>query len=167
MTEEETQTFVDSLRAEIVGYMEECGVADEIYVEEDVERILKALMTTKKALKDSKPSALFTAEKAVGYVQTYGAVYNDYTNEDDEWDCSCATPEMCQGDCETSSEFRTWNHAEKAHGRTYKRPIEAFKLHRETLHGYAWKDRAPCGCGCDTMENGMTARDYVKYMETQ
>lgn len=249
MTEEEVMTFADALRAEIVAYMDECGVRDETYVEEDVNRILTALMDLRKGPFGHKgPKGPFTVANASTLVQVHGSVYQDYTNGDEEWDCSCAMPEMCQGECETSEEFRAWTAKEIAEGRTHTKPITAFKMHKDenrasildgpfmaeeapdivrllgnaytdysqdeewdccscpapekcrdecgtseefrewtaketaaghtykfpitafkkhmsTKHGFAWKKGEPCGCGCNKMECGMSARNYVKYME--
>lgn len=48
--------------------------------------------------------------------------------EDDQWECcSCATPEMCRGDCETSEFFSDWREEEKTKGVEHHLPVRDFK----------------------------------------
>lgn len=48
--------------------------------------------------------------------------------DDSEWDCSCATPEMCRGECGTHDCFCEWTKEEKAKGATHTRPVHDFKV---------------------------------------
>jgi hypothetical protein len=48
--------------------------------------------------------------------------------EDSEWDCSCATPEMCRGDCGTDEHFCEWAKEEKEKGVTHRLPVHDFKV---------------------------------------
>jgi hypothetical protein len=48
--------------------------------------------------------------------------------EDDQWECcSCATPEMCDGDCKTREFFSDWREEEKTKGVEHHLPVRDFK----------------------------------------
>lgn len=48
--------------------------------------------------------------------------------EDSEWNCSCATPEMCRHDCETTECYNEWRTEEEAKGAEHRLPVRNFKV---------------------------------------
>ncbi len=60
--------------------------------------------------------------------------WDEYEN-DSEWDCSCATPEMCRGGCCTSEDFKDWNTEEKVKGVVHEQPLHDFKIANRGVWG--------------------------------
>jgi hypothetical protein len=59
----------------------------------------------------------------------------DTWEQDSEWDCSCATPEMCRGGCCTCEDFADWCAEEKEEGIEHAHPVREFKAALKGIWG--------------------------------
>jgi hypothetical protein len=128
MEEAEVTQLIDALKEEIIAYMDTCHVRDELFVEEEIERVLQALLEKHK---DDIWIYMFSPlhKYAKVILENFGVVYQMYA-EDDEWNCSCMTPEMCDGECGTTEEFKRWKMQEWLDGVDHDRPVHDFNVWR-------------------------------------
>lgn len=61
--------------------------------------------------------------------------WDDGSDSDSDWDCSCATPECCAGDCCTADDFKDWSEEEKTKGAEHKQPLRDFHAANRSAWG--------------------------------
>lgn len=101
-----------------------------LHVAEQENSALRARVAALEAALAAKDAAL-TGQEAPAAAEKDDASSASYSC----WDCcSCATPEMCMGDCCTSEDYKVWWQEEKDKGAVHEKPIRDFK----TANRSAW-----------------------------